>query len=417
MRKNNFEHEGKLSYAYIVSIAALVCIPLYRAFMPIEITSFAVQLVPVIALILFAVDRRFRLVKSNATTVIIVLLSLFVTFFEALSDSPDFLKLGLFYTLCMSFAFGGVLRLHEYGKFFRLVIYFSLLPLLFTSYQVLSNGFNYNNYLQYGAEYGKISYVVTSTFSILALLVMRYTGLSPLIKTVLIVFFILFSIVSAARLALLFIVVYLLHWLFISFFGESKKGGIVKKIILGMFVLALSGAVVLGLGSFEYYTDGALARFMDLFEGGQSITARSLAISDALDLVASDPIFGYGLGSSETLLFLRYPHNLIVQASLESGVIVALLCLYLIVLAFATSLNVIGREILQSRAIVSSSLALAILFLIITVLKSGDWLEAQLLFCFLGIWFTLNRHRKISTPEEGVADTSLRRRRKQLTPD
>ena len=176
-----------------------------------------------------------------------------------------------------------------------------------------------------------------------------------------------------------------------------------QVLILGMLILLIGG-----LATWSTYSDNTLRTLermtylVDQEGGGRSASGRLTGIADALQMWADAPLTGHGIGSFAVLSdsgdTRAYPHNLIVELLVETG---------LIGVAFLALMVVVALRPVRLSALRQDPLLLCALMLLINAtvnaMLSLDLAGNQLFFVSLAL-LTMCEHRRLQPAAPAARD-------------
>jgi len=109
---------------------------------------------------------------------------------------------------------------------------------------------------------------------------------------------------------------------------------IVANIIILGFVAIIAQAIIVGHG--RIIPVSVQERFESIGQEDKSIALRKQVWDDAKRYISKSPIFGYGYGSTDRLLFMD-THNMYLKLALESGIPTLLIFIWFVLAAFKTA--------------------------------------------------------------------------------
>lgn len=392
-------------FSYIVSllttlwVAVFLSIPLYRPYL---VATKQVSIIYIVFGItgLIALERLWKLYSSRLNAVdwlIHGFFALYALFSIANAQTFAVDKAGLLAFLFVSYVYGrthgSTFRVHQVISWVTIIF---LIVSLYINFQLSNNGFSYNRYYNWSTAQFKLGYLDYALFGVIALLCAMTRHIPSGIKIPLCCYICISVAISGARYSILFLLmVFAWRWL-----ALAKRGQAFGATILGFMAVFL--AIVLAVvfkeeqlvsSMFEY----SLNRMGALVTGDTSVSARVSVFDSAVAAIGSSPLFGYGMGQGGLVLGVNYPHNIVFEIALETGVLAGALFLATLGLAAWKAIRSLFNSDLDY-------LALAVLFVIGAYLKSFSLYESRVLFFLLGVAGALahsnsiRRRVRISSP-------------------
>lgn len=127
-------------------------------------------------------------------------------------------------------------------------------------------------------------------------------------------------------------------------------------------------------------------RFENITQGDASLAARRNLIKESFDLIEVHPFFGVGYGgfgiTVENKDSRSYPHNILLEIFVETGIIGFIIFVYFYLCFFSTYFR---RLYLNNRNNIYVDLCLSLAFVFIQSLKSSSVIDVRLLIGLTGI--------------------------------
>ena len=162
-----------------------------------------------------------------------------------------------------------------------------------------------------------------------------------------------------------------------------KFGGLRRALVLFLIVVLTISTTYIFLPQRAKYR---IDRFFGSGVSGFTDTARSRLISKSLEASIEHP-FGLGLGGVQNRLGINYPHNIVVEAFAEGGLVAGTL------MCFVLAISVILALILVRKSTADAFLYL-FAFLVFSLMYSmvaGDFNDNRMLFALTSICFSVRR--------------------------
>lgn len=294
------------------------------------------------------------------------------------SVNPDFKTELILFGILPLFYFNGKLLIYtrSYEVYFKFYIIIVLAVNAYVFLKLSENSFNYNKYYKYSDSLLLLDYLTLALFDLIGAIILYTTSIvkHPLVKASIIGLFLFMIMISGARYSILFMALSI--FIFFSFLPTSQK-------IVSAFAFGTVGSVaVMGSTALQDLFAYSIFRLTNISSGNDaSLEGREDVLHKSLELINEAPLFGYGLNSSEELLYpIPFPHNMILEAFLESGLINAinLAAIVLSVLLMAFRLTLRDKNYFIGILIID-------LYLIMSHMKSFSIAEGKILFFFFGI--------------------------------
>jgi O-antigen ligase len=296
--------------------------------------------------------------------------------------NPDFKTELLFIPLLFVLYYGGK-GIARRNLVHLLLNYLAILFIFFSTYllyQLSQVNYAYNAYYFYSTASNKVDYLTTSMYAGITLIYAIFTLKSQWIKLSLSLYSFFVVAISGARFSIFFIASLLIITLILQF----------RKIVFSKATLILVTALFLFSTLFiEQITKKQITTIKNSFSYSimrinhfnkydRSLLERNEMIDKSITAINNRPFLGYGIHSSPKILHYPYPHNMLLEAWLDAGII-AVSALFTIV--------TVMLSILYFSIKTRSLLALGIinLYVILAHLKSFSIVQSLLLFTLAGI--------------------------------
>ena len=276
----------------------------------------------------------------------------------------------------------------ESTKYFVCVIkWIAVLTAIRLLYSVVEAG----SLWSYGNEYA-LSYITTGTTMALGLLIYvgQYLALGRFSKkNAICVLILLFGIsISLARAPVVLTAMTLFLVMPLVVFAKFDLSKAMAKFIKFCTITLACGAGVLIIGLNNARFSSRFQRLLNLGEELESGGRGNLWIK-GWTAIESSPIIGHGIGTSGTLSgggASGYPHNIILEAWIEGGLIALFLVLSVLIFPILVALKNPRRLITDSHAI---GLLMCVIYLSLEYMKSESLYTIQLLLICSIVFITL----------------------------
>lgn len=257
-----------------------------------------------------------------------------------------------------------------------LFLFFSIYLLI----QLSEVAFQYNTYYFYSHASNAVDYLTTAMYAGIVFIYAIFGIKNGWIKYPIAVYSLFVVAVSGARFSIFFLSLLLI--LFIAI--QTKRMLFSYKSILVLFIssfvisLAINSIDKKNLDQFESTFDFTIMRLSNFNKHDRSLQERATAIDKSISAINEHPFLGHGINSSPKVIHAVYPHNMLLEAWLDTGIIgaIALTCIVLIMLSILY-FSIKTRSLLP--------LGIINLYIILAHLKSFSVLHSFLLFTLAGI--------------------------------
>ncbi len=276
-------------------------------------------------------------------------------------------------------------------SFFRVAALIFLPVALYVVYQLAKSSFSYNTYYYWGAASYKIDYLTTSMYALVLLIYFVFNGRNVIEKYGLTVFCLGFIAISGARYSIIYAVCASIYILLRAARKSSARVAAGTLVALGfLFTLVLfnDSWIVKSTDLVNY----SLFRLENLSESDNSVEGRKVLMEKAGKIVSDHFAFGVGLAGSTDVLG-TYPHNMLLEAFVDSGFFSALPLLIFLV----SSVWLLVKAKHEHKA----WCLLLVLYLLGAFMKSFSIYESRMLFFFIGYAAMLNTREQDPAPSAG----------------
>jgi O-antigen ligase len=328
-----------------------------------------------------ALNYGFRINFSKLDIPIIVFFTayLFSIFYAV---NPDFKTELLFMPLLFILYYGGK-GIAKKNLTHLLLNYTSILFIFFSIYllyQLSHVSFAYNAYYFYSNASNKVDYLTTAMYAGIVFIYAVFGIKNGWIKYPIAVYSLFVVAVSGARFSIFFLSLFLILLILI----QTKHILFSYKSILTLFIaslvisFAVSNIDKKNLDQFKSTFDFTIMRLSNFNKHDRSLQERATAIDDSISAINEHPYLGYGINSSPKVIHIVYPHNMLLEAWLDTGLtgIVALISIVTLMLSILY-FSIKDRSLL--------ALGMINLYVILAHLKSFSILHSFLLFALAGL--------------------------------
>ena len=365
-------------YLPFASITALLLVPLYRPYLidihRIEVV-YAVFTVAGISMLLIATRayaRGIRSIDIAAHAFILV----YMCFSLVTPTEIQWDKFGLLCFLLVAYVAGRwAFNRGCLGQMILVVAGCFVIVSFYLNYQLSVNRFSYHLYYRYSNAILKIGYLDYALFGVVAFLVFLESKIPLKYKIPLCAYVFVSVSITGARYSILFLPLALMIKILLSPKSRRRSEGLLITIILfaGISIyFYMAGDPNEDTNVFSYSSH----RITNLFSSDASIQGRLSAFETAANAISERPLFGYGLGQSSEALKLNYPHNIVLEAGVEAGIIPATI--------LAGVLFASGILAILAIRYGNSVVGLTTIYLAGAYLKSFSIYESRVLFFFIG---------------------------------
>ena len=246
---------------------------------------------------------------------------------------------------------------------------------VYLNYQLSINRFSYHLYYRYSSAVLKIGYLDYALFGVIAFLVFLESRIPLKYKIPLCAYVFVSVSITGARYSILFLPLALLIKILLSPKSRRRSEGLLITVVLfaGLSIyFYMTGDPNEDTNVFSYSSH----RITNLFSSDASIQGRLSAFETAASAISERPLFGYGLGQSSEALKLNYPHNIVLEAGVEAGIIPAT-----ILAGVLFSSGILAIFAIRNG---NSVVGLTTIYLAGAYLKSFSIYESRILFFFIG---------------------------------
>lgn len=360
---------------FLLAMATLT--PMYGGFLGYFRLNPLLHLIYFSGLTLFLITNFYKMMFSLLDLLIVIFSLLFIASL-AYTVNQDFKTELILFGILPLFYFNGKLLVYSkyYEHFFRFYVIIIIIVNIYIFFKLGDNNFNYNKYYKYSKSMLLLDYLTMALFDLIGAIILYTTNIikTPIIKGAILSLFLFMILISGARYSILFLG--LAIFVFYTLLPLKKK-------IVSMFTFGTIGTMIILLNPkimdlFAY----SIFRLTNMSSGNDaSLDGRGDVMNKSLYLINESPLFGYGLNSSEELLYpLPFPHNMIVEAFLETGFLNALNLTVIV----TSTLFMATRLFLKDKNYFAGILIID-LYIIMSHLKSFSVAEGKILFFFFGI--------------------------------
>lgn len=363
-------------------LALFVSIPLYRPILMAHNLIYLVYAIFVFGFLILSVN--FNVIRYSNPTQLLLLTAYTVMSVLASLFAVQGIRLDGFGLLCflpISYLLGVGLGVKDSAHWFFRWLALIFLPIAFyVVYQLSKNSFSYNTYYYWSAAAYKIDYLTTSLYAGVLLLYFFFNGRSVVEKYGLAVFCFGFIAISGARYSIIFAACAGVSMMLRTATKAPARliaGFVMSSLILVVLVLSDETAIDKFAGSVNY----SLFRLENLSEDDNSVEGRMVLMKKAGRIISEHFTFGVGLAGSGDALKSNYPHNLLLEAFIDSGIFSVLpLLMFLVYSVYLLVKSTHGHKVWC---------LLLVLYVLGAFLKSFSIYESRILFFFIGYAATL----------------------------
>lgn len=243
----------------------------------------------------------------------------------------------------------------------------------------------------YGSEYAE-SYLTTGTMMALGLLIFtgQYLALGRFSKTnvICVLILVLGVSISLARAPIVLTFITLFFVIPVVAFAKFDLSKALTRIIKFYAILLTCGFGVLIIALNNAYLSPKLHRLLDLGKELE-LGGRGNFWIKSWSAIESSPIIGHGIGTSGILSgsgASGYPHNIVLEAWIEGGLIAMLLVLSVLIFPVVVALKNTRRLVADPHAI---GLLMCVIYLSLEYMKSETLYAIQLLLICSIVFITL----------------------------
>ena|GEM_PF-2120013 len=343
----------------------------------------------------FFLFANFKQMLFSKLDALVLLFNLFFIASLAYTVNQDFKTEMILFAILPLFYFNGKLLIYtnSHTLFFRFVVLIIFAVNVYVFLKLNENGFNYNKYYRYSTSWLLLDYLTLALFDLLAAIILYTTNViaNKYIKSGIIMLFLFMILISGARYSILFLGLSL--FIFFMLLPAAKK---LSTVVIGGSALTL---ILLGSSKIQDLFAYTIFRMSNISGGHDaSLDGRENVLNLSLALIDKNPIFGYGLNSSEALLYpIPFPHNMLIEAFLETGLLNTV-----ILATIVGSVLIMGLRLFWRNKNYFSGIFIIDLYLIMSHLKSFSIAEGKILFFFFGITmgFYSVYFKKLHYPDE-----------------
>jgi O-antigen ligase len=273
-----------------------------------------------------------------------------------------------------------------------LLNYTSILFILFSIYllyQLSQVNFAYNTYYFNSSASNKIDYLTTAMYAGITFIYTIFALKSNWVRLPLALYSFFIVAISGARFSIFFIASLSIITLILQFrkIVFSKSTLVLLTALLIFSTLFIDQISKKQISTIEDSFSFSIMRISHFNKNDSSLQGRTDAIEKSISAINEHPFFGYGINSSPKVIHYVYPHNMLLEAWLDAGLI-AFISLILIVF----SSLVISFKLWRQKDLVF--LLIINIYIILAHLKSFSILHSILFFTTMGIIFSTSKYIK-----------------------
>lgn len=259
----------------------------------------------------------------------------------------------------------------------------TILFLLFSIYlliQLSEVAFQYNTYYFYSHASNAVDYLTTSMYAGIVFIYAVFGIKNGWIKYPIAGYSLFVVAVSGARfsiffLSLLLMLVILIQTRHILFSYKSILTLFIASLIISF---AISSIDKKNLDQFESTFDFTIMRLSNFNKHDRSLQERATAIDKSISAINEHPFLGYGINSSPKVIHTVYPHNMLLEAWLDTGFTGLIALISVVIIMLSILYFSINNPSLLPLGIIN-------LYVILAHLKSFSIVHSLLLFTLAGI--------------------------------
>lgn len=388
----------KYSFLQLVAtlfIAITISMPLFSNWFGSAIT-YLFYLLGIAAATTLNYGSRINFSKLDIPIIVFFTAYLFSIFYAV---NPDFKTELLFVPLLFILYYGGK-GIAKKNLTHLLLNYTSILFIFFSIYllyQLSHVSFAYNAYYFYSNASNKVDYLTTAMYGGITFIYAIFALKSLWIKLPLSLYSFFIVAISGARFSIFFIALLLIITVIVQF----------KKIVLSKLTLIILAFLLLfspllvdlvnkkQLTAIEEVFSFSVMRISNFNQQNTSLNERSEMIDKSITAINNQPLLGYGIHCSPIILHYPYPHNMFLEAWLDTG-IVGVIALFSIIMAMLSVLYYSSKN----RSLLT--LGIINVYVILAHLKSFSIIHSLLLFTLAGLSISTLLYSKKQNKMENI---------------
>ena len=347
--------------------------PLYASLLGVLNLNILVTLIYAVGLLSY-ISFNINKLRFSFLDLLIIFFCLFFIFSISYTLNANYMtNFLLFFILPLYYFSGKITKIKESSShIFLLFILLTFLVDIYVLIKLTENNFIYHTYYHYSNSMLKLDYLTMSQYSFISLVLLLFNKnfkinffSNKIIFFTFLSFFILMIFISGSRFTILFTLVFLLWYIF----KNASKSNLIKLIIISF----LSLFIILNYLNTNTLFQYTITRFDSATKEDNSINERKIMIEKALSKIDENPLFGYGINSTENILNVKYVHNMFLETFLETGIFNFLLLSFIVLYVLFISIKTKNYPI-----------TILYIYLVLSYSKSFTISEAKILFFVMG---------------------------------
>ena len=269
--------------------------------------------------------------------------------------------------------------------FFSGLTLFFFLFSIYLVFQLIENSFNYGLYYHFSNASNKVEYLTMSMYAGTVAIYAYFMVETYILRLFLLFYTYILIFISGARFSIIFFVALTLI-LFLNNKNIVKNIFIILFGLITLFLINNYFKIIDTQFIFDFF-NFSINRLNHFDMHNNSLIGRFQAIQDSFLALNQHPFFGYGLHSSPHIIHFIYPHNLLLEAWLDLGILGLLSILTMIILTL-----IVLWKIRKNRYF--TFFTTLYIYILLAHLKSFSIFHATLFFLITSTIFAYYQRKK-----------------------